>query len=169
MKKELSLLILILVLIINLIYFLIYYEGDIFGNAVIDFEKNEKGFVSKIIDGDTVVINGESVRLLGIDSDERGEPCYAAAKKRISELILNKEVILEKDTEDKDQYKRLLRYLWLEREGEKINVNLKMVEEGLAVARFYESQKYKNQIVNAEKSARDNGVGCKWENLADSQ
>ena len=119
----------------------------------------DKGFVSKVIDGDTVIINGESVRLLGIDSDERGYPCYNAAKKRIEELVLNKEVVLEKDNEDKDQYQRYLRYLFLDGG----NIGLQMVEEGLAVSRFSpENRKYKDEILNAEIEARENQVGCKW-------
>src|SRR3989344_5062730 len=65
--------------------------------------------VTKIIDGDTVIIEGGySVRLLGIDSDEKGYPCYSPAKERIEELVLNKEIYLEADKEDQDQYKRYL-------------------------------------------------------------
>lgn len=117
-------------------------------------------FVSKIIDGDTIIIEGESVRLLGIDADERGHPCYSAAKNRIEELVLNKEVELVADTEDKDQYKRYLRYIFLDGE----NINLKLVQEGLAVARFSpENTKYKDDILAAEKHARENKIGCKWQ------
>lgn len=117
-------------------------------------------FVSKIIDGDTIIIEGESVRLLGIDSDERGDKCYGAAKDRIGELVLDKEILLESDAEDKDQYKRYLRYVFLDGE----NINLKLVQEGLAVARFSpENTKYKQEILAAEQSARENKIGCKWQ------
>ena len=52
--------------------------------------------VTKVIDGDTIVINGgKSVRLLDIDTDESGEDCYDQAKTRLEELVLNKEVYLE--------------------------------------------------------------------------
>jgi len=38
-----------------------------------------------------------------------------------------------------------------------------MVEEGLAVARFYpENIKYREEVTAAEKYAMDNGIGCKW-------
>ena len=58
---------------------------------------------TKIIDGDTFLIEGGySVRILGIDADERGYPCYEAAKRGLEELILGKEVRLEKGTKDKD-------------------------------------------------------------------
>ena len=115
--------------------------------------------VTKVIDGDTAIINGESTRLLGIDADERGYPCYKEAKQRIEELILNKEVGLEKDGEDKDQYQRYLRYIFLNGK----NINLQLVEEGLAVARFFpKNKKYKEEILAAEIKARKNKIGCKW-------
>ena len=69
---------------------------------------------TKIIDGDTFLIEGGySVRILGIDADERGYPCYEAAKNKLEELILNQEVKLEKGTEDKDRWCRYLRYIFL--------------------------------------------------------
>ena len=99
--------------------------------------------------------------MLGIDADERGYDCYKEAKERLEELILNKEVRLEKDRRDKDRYDRYLRYIFIEEE----NINLKLVEEGLAIARFYEDKKYKKEILDAEKKARVNKKGCKWVNI----
>lgn len=116
--------------------------------------------VTKVIDGDTVIVEGGyHVRLLGIDSDESGYPCYQAAKSRLEELVLNKEVRLEKDQTDIDQYKRCLRYVFLNNQ----NINLQLIKEGLAIARFYASDvKYKDEIVAAEKEAIENKIGCKW-------
>jgi len=105
------------------------------------------------------VEGGSRVRLLGMDTDERGYPCYAEAKKRMEELVLNKEAYLEPEGEDKDQYGRYLRYIFVDGE----NINLRMVQEGLAIASFYqEDSKYKAEIIAAEKNAMDNGIGCKW-------
>jgi micrococcal nuclease len=116
--------------------------------------------VTRIIDGDTVVVEGGyHVRLLGMDADEKGSPCYAAARDRLGELVLDREVYLEADTQDTDQYDRYLRYLILDGG----NVNLMMVQEGLAIARFYpENVKYREEITAAEKEAMDNRIGCKW-------
>ena len=115
--------------------------------------------VTKVIDGDTFVIEGRySVRILSIDTDERGYPCYQEAKDKLEELILNKKVKLEKEEEDVDQYCRYLRHIFLSDE----NVGLKLVEEGLAVARFYSETKYQEEISEAEKNARENKIGCKW-------
>ncbi len=122
--------------------------------------------VTKIIDGDTVIVEGESVRLLGIDADEKGYPCYEAARKRLEELILNKEVSLDKDITDKDQYGRYLRYIFLDNQ----NIDLRMVKEGLAIARFSpENIKYKEEIIAAEKEARENKIGCKWGDIKPSE
>jgi len=116
--------------------------------------------VTKIIDGDTFLIEGGySVRILGIDADERGERCYQAAKERLEELILNKKVKLEKGLEDKDKWCRYLRYVFLDGE----NIGLKLVKEGLAVARFSAADlKYQEEIAQAEKEAQENKIGCKW-------
>ncbi len=120
----------------------------------------EEVLVTKIIDGDTIIVEGGfNVRLLGIDADERGYPCYEEASNRLEELILNKKVRLIKDISDVDQYQRCLRYVFLDEQ----NIGLELVKEGLAIARFYEPDvKYKEEIVLAEKTAVDNKVGCKW-------
>jgi len=130
----------------------------------------EKTIATKIIDGDTIVVEGGyNVRILGIDADERGYPCYDEAKSRLEELILNKEVKLEKDITDVDQYKRCLRYVFLPASAEASagkddkNIGLELVKEGLAIARFYEPDlKYKEEISLAEKTAIENKIGCKW-------
>ena len=116
--------------------------------------------VTKVIDGDTIVVEGGyHVRLLSMDADEAGYPCYQDAKIRLEELVLNKKIRLEKDKSDVDQYKRCLRYVFLD----KWNIDLELVKEGLAVARFYEPDvKYKKEITLAEKTAIENKVGCKW-------
>ncbi|PIU74949.1 MAG: hypothetical protein COS76_03370 [Candidatus Portnoybacteria bacterium CG06_land_8_20_14_3_00_39_12] len=124
---------------------------------------SDEALVTKIIDGDTIVVEGGyHVRILSIDADERGHPCYEQATTRLEELILNKKVRLEKDISDVDQYKRCLRYVFLDQK----NIGLGMVEEGLAIARFYEPDiKYKNEMTLVEKTAMENKAGCKWSDL----
>ncbi len=144
-----------------LLAILISRPSPIDGKVIEPIEDSFTGnkFVTKIIDGDTVIIEGASVRLLGMDADERGYPCYKEAKKRLEELILNKEVKIEEDGEDKDQYERYLRYIFLNER----NINLQLVKEGLAIARLYpQNKKYRFEILEAEKQARKNKIGCKW-------
>ncbi len=128
--------------------------------GVQEFSLPNHAIVTKVIDGDTVIVQGGySVRLLGIDSDEKNYPCFEPARVELENLVLGKDVRLEKDQEDKDIYGRFLRYVFLSDQ----NVNLEMVKSGMAVARFYpENQKYKAEITAAEQFAIDNKSGCKW-------
>ena len=122
---------------------------------------NSNTMVTKVIDGDTVVVEGGyHVRLLGIDADEKNYPCYDAARVRLEQLLLGKTVVLEKDKTDIDRYGRCLRTLFY---GDK-NISVALVKEGLAVARFYPPDvKYKSEISLAEKQAIENNTGCKWQ------
>jgi micrococcal nuclease len=160
-ESKVFLAIILAAFVIGFFHFLsLYISGpsDLVGYAAEDVW--EQKLVTRIIDGDTVVIEGgHSVRLLGIDADERGYPCYGPAKDRLEELVLNREVYLESDGDDKDRYKRYLRYLILDGE----NINVKLVGEGLAIAYFYpENVKYREEITAAEEYAIDNNIGCKW-------
>ena len=116
--------------------------------------------VTKVIDGDTVVVEGGyHVRLLGMDADEKGYTCYDPAKTRLETLVLGKQVVLERDVTDLDQYGRCLRYIFINGS----NVDVQLVKEGLAVARFYEPDvKYRVEITQAEKQAQVGNIGCKW-------
>ncbi len=120
----------------------------------------EKAFVIRIIDGDTIEIEtGERIRLLGINTPERGQKCYNEAKKRLEELIKNKEVRLETDENTKDQYGRLLRYIFLNNK----NINIKLVEEGLATVFIISpNTKYEKELEEAENTAQKQ-QGCIWE------
>jgi len=88
--------------------------------------------VVKVIDGDTldVLLKGEEIRirLLGIDTPEKGEPLYKEAKERLAELA-SAVVYVEADAEKKDRYGRYLFWLYSE-DGQLINAEL--VKEGLA-------------------------------------
>ena len=108
--------------------------------------------ILKVIDGDTVKLQtGEVVRLLGINAPERGQPYYEESTSRLRELIEGKEVILEKDVDDKDQYGRLLRYIFLNGE----NINVKLVREGLATVYIIPPNvKYEAELRGAENEAK---------------
>jgi len=126
--------------------------------------------ITKVLDGDTVVVEGgHHIRLLGIDADERGYPCYEEAKSYLEELVLNKETRLEKDRTDVDQYNRCLRYIFLPAEAsaeaglDDKNINLQLVKEGQAICRFYEPDtKYRDECMALEKEAIENKIGRKW-------
>jgi len=135
-------------------------ESELGCQNIPELEDGALKLATKIIDGDTFLIEGGySVRILGIDADERGYPCYEAAKNDLEELILNKEVKLVKGIEDKDKWCRYLRYVFLDDK----NIGLELVRQGLAVARSSAQEiKYQKEIALAEKTAKENKIGCKW-------
>ena len=83
--------------------------------------------VSSVIAGDTIKLdNGEIVRLIGINAPEKGEKCYEESIGHFTSLVEGKEVTLERDVENRGQYGRLLRYVFVRG----IHVNVNMVEQG---------------------------------------
>jgi endonuclease YncB( thermonuclease family) len=89
--------------------------------------------VTRVIDGDTVELgNGESVRVVGIDTPERGECGYAEATAHMERLVLGKRIRLGMSDENRDRYDRLLRYVNIGR----MDAGLKQINRGLAIARY---------------------------------
>lgn len=62
--------------------------------------------VTKVIDGDTFETSSRKhpIRLAGVDTPEKGQPGYAAAKKALQNLLVGQEVAV--DTKARDIYKR---------------------------------------------------------------
>ncbi|MDP3986611.1 MAG: thermonuclease family protein [Nanoarchaeota archaeon] len=150
-RRELRILILFvtLFLVINYPYLDRNLEEFLMG------QNTQEVFVDRVIDGDTIVSNGTSIRLLGINSPERGELFYGEAKSYLESLVLNKSVMLEFVGERQDKYFRTLAYVFLEGE----NVNLRLVEEGFANYYFYSGRdKYADELEEAWVSCLDEGV-----------
>ena len=79
--------------LISLIVFLIAINYSWLDSLVIDsFSDDEFVKVDRVIDGDTIKSNENSIRLLGINTPEKGEKYYREAKDSLNEKILNKTV-----------------------------------------------------------------------------
>ncbi|HPJ87063.1 MAG TPA: thermonuclease family protein, partial [Candidatus Pacearchaeota archaeon] len=115
----------VLLLVLILAFIVLNYNS--FDSWVVkNLETLEPVEVERVIDGDTVVINGESVRMLGLNTPERGEKYYKEAKEYTSSLVMNRTVLIER--RGKDKYNRELGYLFYGDE----NLNAKIVEKGYA-------------------------------------
>jgi hypothetical protein len=107
-----------------------------------------------VVEGDTVELgNGETVRVVGIDTPEGGECGYDQATANMERLILGKRVRLTVSDEDRDRYGRLLRYVDVGR----LDAGLQQITAGLATARYDSRDGYgyhprENRYIAADKA-----------------
>jgi micrococcal nuclease len=119
--------------------------------------------VTNIADGDTirVLIDGVSysVRYIGMNTAETGEPFSYPATLRNTQLVFGKTVILVKDVSEVDIFDRLLRYVI----ADGVFVNWQLVREGLAVVdTFPPDVACSSNYLSAQSSARGDQQGI-WE------
>jgi len=123
---------------------------------------SERATVTRIKDGDTieiVMLSGvsETVRLIGINTSESGECFSEEATIALASLLSDEVITMTADVSDRDQYGRLLRYLWLDRG---VFVNEIMVRGGFAQARDYPPDSlYAADIASAQESAQADAIG----------
>ncbi|MCD4740173.1 thermonuclease family protein [archaeon] len=111
--------------------------------------------VERVIDGDTLELsNGTKVRLLGINTPEKGEPFYEDAKREL-QWIEGSRISLQRDVVSIDKYDRLLSYVWFE--GELINKRL--VDKGLAHVYRTKNKLHEQELLEAERVAREQELG----------
>ncbi len=139
-KKEVFILALFILIFLALNY-------GFLDTKVIEFlEESDTAIVKRVIDGDTIVteedvhvrlLNSQpplqnphltSVRLLGINTPEKGEKYYSDAKEFLEMVSLNKTVTLKYGKEKEDRYGRTLAYIFIDGK----NVNKELVDEGYA-------------------------------------
>jgi len=131
--------------------------------------------VKRVVDGDTLVVDlggvEERVRLIGIDTPESvhpdasrnvpyGEVASAYTKSRLD----GQSVALEFDVEERDQYGRLLAYIWI---GDEL-FNETLVLEGHAqVSTYPPNVRYVELFTSAQNAARETEKGV-WGIEADT-
>jgi micrococcal nuclease len=117
--------------------------------------------VTRVIDGDTIVIEGDQrVRYIGIDTPElypEPEAFGEAARQANLRLVEGKLVRLERDVSNTDQYGRLLRHVFVD--GETF-VSAELVRQGLAEVRAYPPDlKYQTELEKLQQEAQAAGLG----------
>lgn len=118
--------------------------------------------VLSITDGDTLTValaDGgiDTVRLIGINTPESAE-CFADDATAILTALVppGSEIAMTVDVSDRDQFDRLLRYLWV---GQ-MSVNEEMVRRGAAIARRYPPDTaLAERFEDAQSSAKSAGLG----------
>jgi len=161
-----SLLIVVIALNTNSQYFNPgFYE--IAGEVLSENTQDNGAWVSRVIDGDTIKLrSGETVRYIGVDAPETrntktGIECFGEASSRFNvDLVEGKYVRLEKDVSETDRYGRLLRYVYINLNGEDVMVNKYLLENGYAkVASYPPDIKYSEDFRQAQESAMLEGLG----------
>jgi micrococcal nuclease len=125
--------------------------------------------VVRVVDGDTLVVDidgvEERVRLIGIDTPESVAPdrpveCYGKeASERMEELVPpGTPIHLARDIEARDQYERLLAYVYRADDG--LHVNLDQVVGGYAEASSYPpNTALQPEFDHAQRQAREADAG----------
>lgn len=124
--------------------------------------------VVRIIDGDTVEIKYKgkltSVQLFGINAPETTihpskpqEPYGREAHSYLQDLLLNESVYLRFDEHMRDQYERILGYVYRTSDG--IFLNLEMIREGYAKVDLRYPFKYEKLFKNYESRAKTDRKG----------
>ena len=136
---------LFLVISICLIFFFLSYN-------------DVKSIEVKVVDGDTIHLNGEKIRFAGIDTPELKQtcnkdnkiiPCGINARKLLIDKISDNKVKCKR--EGKDQYKRILAECFVNN----LSLSSYLVRKGYAFA----YRKYSKKFIADENYARENNLG----------
>jgi micrococcal nuclease len=111
------------------------------------------GPVTNVVDGDTIDVAGVGrIRVIGIDTPERGACGYESATLAMAALVDGREVTLVPGAvDDADRYGRLLRYVDV---GD-ADAGLSLIEDGWAIARYDSRDGYGRHPREAEYVAAD--------------
>jgi micrococcal nuclease len=126
--------------------------------------ETETGRVTRIVDGDTIVVGQEKVRLIGVDTPETKKPgtpvqCFGkAATAETTRLVEGRRVRLELDAEERDRYGRLLAYVYREPDG--LFVNAELVRRGFATSlTIPPNVRHADRFVDLQRTARSKDRG----------
>jgi len=123
---------LIIIISIIILIALITFASYLITNNKSQETNNYQNQVQEIIDGDTFTLTtGEKVRLLCINTPEKGEEGYEEAISFLGGKILYENLTLEGN--ETDRYGRLLRWVWV---GDEL-VNKEIVDKGVGEVFVY--------------------------------
>jgi len=114
------------------------------------------GTVTRVIDGDTIVVGTNIVRLAEIDAPEMKQPYGPEAKKVLANMILHKTVVVQ--WKRRGRYRRIIGQVYLKGEW----INCAMVAKGWA--RQFKSYSRSAVLAEVELAARG-GLAGMWRRL----
>jgi hypothetical protein len=125
-----------------------------------DKKPDDRFIISKVIDGDTVELaGGDKLRLLSIDTPEKGSLFHDDAKQFLYELVLGKTAKIEYAKTRRDRYGRLLGYLYVD----SIFVNKTILDNGLGYLYLFKDSELNRDetksLLKAQQFAIDNKAG----------
>lgn len=144
----------------------IAYESELIRDPEL-CASGEPATLTKVIDGDTIDVEmadgtEERVRYIGIDTAERGETCYEEASDRNAQLTAGGSLRLIRDTNDRDFYGRLVRYICNE---DDVFLDAQLIVEGYAKAyRFKPDVRFADYFDELEQEAALASRGCLFSN-----
>jgi micrococcal nuclease len=116
----------------------------------------------EIIDGDTFrLTSGDTVRLIGIDAPELSQPGGEMSREYLAHLLLGKPITLERGSEDRDNYNRLLRFVYIGN----LCINEEMIRQGYAEARYLPENPIRDYYVQLEIKAEATRAGLWSDNV----
>jgi micrococcal nuclease len=134
----------------------------------------QEATLDRVVDGDTIWVrmpdgSQEKVRYIGLDApempgeDSTGEYLAAESKAHNRELLTSGSLRLETDVQERDEFGRLLAYVWA---GD-VFVNERMILDGYAWAHEYPpNTKRQEQLWRAHDQARAAEVGI-WVDMGE--
>ncbi len=112
--------------------------------------------VVRVVDGDTCILeNGERVRYYGINAPEKNDLQYQESIGANADLVVGKEIRLERGKPPRDKYGRILAYIFVD----DLFVNEELVRQGYAHIQGPLAPKYKDALDKAQMKARQDGRG----------
>lgn len=135
--------------------------------SLIFYSKNSTSYiVTRVIDGDTIVISGvnspkSTVRYIGVNTPEVSDCFYQQSKIMNEQLVLNKKVRIEYDTNKMDQYGRALLYVFVnDANGKEFMVNNYLLQKG--IGKYYLdtiNTKYAKKFLSSANSSHTDKLG----------
>jgi micrococcal nuclease len=141
-----------------------FCQSSVHPSANFRFEPQLAQHVERVIDGDTIVVQGHvRVRLIGVDTPETKhprkpvEPLGPEATEFTRSQVEDRDVTLQFDRERRDRYGRVLAYVYVD--GKLLNEEIIRAGFSRAETHFKFDRAMAKRFLEAEAEAREAGRG----------